>query len=62
MSIYGHLRHTNVPSPYLIRADWSPLSSSNRASRAALVQPTPPPPPLIHRLQIPPQAAHQLPQ
>lgn len=24
MSIYGHLRHTNVPSPYLIRADWSP--------------------------------------
>lgn len=62
LSIYGHLRHANVPSPYLIRALWSPLSSSNRASSAALVQPTPAPPPLIHRLQIPTQLAPQLPQ
>ena len=58
MSIYGHLRHADVPSPYLIQADWSPLSSLNRASRAALVQATPPPPPpLTHRLQILPQAS-----
>lgn len=39
----------------LFNASRTPLSGSNRASRAALVQPTPPPPPplLIHRLPIP---------
>lgn len=53
LSIYGHLRHAKCSIP-LFNASRTPLSGSNRASRAALVQPTPPPPPLlIHRLQIP---------
>lgn len=59
LSIYGHLRHTQVPPSYLIQANWSPLSSSNRASRAALVQL--PPPLLIHRLRNPPTSSPSAP-